>query len=140
MVLTPHRDLSGVFPSVSITGGTVSRSSPLHHCSERISGGLPGFNSSRPMVLRVDREVKTSRCEVSHHSHASSSPLPLLHLSVILFCLSYGQMYLFSSSSAFFFRDALPVPRSLSLYLYLYQHIKTNYNSRWTTAASHQFP
>lgn len=34
----------------------------------------------------------------------------------------------------------LPVPRSFILYLYLYQNIKTNYNSRWTTTASHQFP
>lgn len=34
----------------------------------------------------------------------------------------------------------LPVPRSFILYLYLYQRIKTNYNSRWTTIASHPFP
>lgn len=34
----------------------------------------------------------------------------------------------------------LPVSRFFILYLYLYQHIKTNYNSRWTTAASHQLP
>lgn len=34
----------------------------------------------------------------------------------------------------------LPVPCSFILCLYLYQHIKTNYNSRWTTTASHPFP
>lgn len=34
----------------------------------------------------------------------------------------------------------LPVAHSFILYLYLYQHIKTNYNSWWTTTASHPFP
>lgn len=131
---------SGVFPL-----------SPQHRalppaiilCKERISGSLLSFNTFRPVVLRVEWKVKPAimKWAITH------TPPPLHFLvSFCLLChslLFLPWMYLFlslSSSPVLFHSPPLPVPQSFSLYLYLYQHIKTNYNSRWTTAASHQFP
>lgn len=79
-VLTPHRDLSGIFP-VSPTQGTACFYSFLHHCMPScewsISGDLISFQSFRPVVLKVKVEVKLSVRKLT---------ICFLHYSISSFC------------------------------------------------------
>lgn len=131
MVLTPHTGtFLGVFHNL-LTQGTASHF--FVHTSMFGDG---------PVVHKVQSELSF----ICHFLSTSSSFChSLVFLPTDTF-VSFCSLCLSVVSSVLFhppllpLPSLLPVPQSFSLYLYLYKHIKTNYNSRWTTAASHQFP